>query len=91
MRKLREWITNDPVRYEEAKKERERNCARKAVGKIKRVADMTEREKRDITKKREDRSKRCYEKKKEERTEAFLVETTPPSSPQQQPIQAIQE
>nr|CAI5859503.1 unnamed protein product [Callosobruchus analis] len=29
--------------------------------------------------------------KAEERTETFLVETTPPPSPQQQPIQAIQE
>nr|CAI5819089.1 unnamed protein product [Callosobruchus analis] len=90
MRKLRESIKNDPVRYEEAKKkERERYYARKAAGKIKGVADMTEREKRAIRKKWKDRSKKCYEKKKaEERTETFLEETTPPSSPQQQPIQA---
>nr|CAI5844105.1 unnamed protein product [Callosobruchus analis] len=77
MRKLRESIKNDPVRHEEAKKkDRERYYARKAAGKIKGVADMTEREKRAIRKKWKDRSKK---------------KTTPPPSPQQQPIQAIQE
>nr|CAH7742744.1 unnamed protein product [Callosobruchus chinensis] len=84
MRNLRESIKNDPVRYEQAKmEERERYYARKATGKTKGVADMSEREERAIREIWKDRSKRCYEKKKAEgRTDKFLDETTPSSSPQ---------
>ncbi|CAH1993737.1 unnamed protein product [Acanthoscelides obtectus] len=91
MRKLREAIKSDPVRYEEAKKkERERYHARKAAGKIKGIADMSEREKRTIRRKWKDRSKRCYERKKtQEKLNRFLAEETPPSSPCRQPVQEI--
>lgn len=83
MQKLRQAIRENPELYEEKKrKERERYHQRKAQGKIKAVGDLTEREKRSIRKSWRNRSKKYYESKiRQKRTEQYLEEHTPPSSP----------
>lgn len=93
MKRLRENIKSDPVRYEEAKrKERERYHARKASGKIKAVSDMSEREKRATRRKWKERSKRYYQRKKESiREHNFLDDYTPPESPVQELLQRAPE
>lgn len=88
MRKNREKIKNDPVKYEQQKqRERERYHRRKAASKIKIVSQMTEREKRLKRKQWKERSKRYYARKKVERQVAevelqrMIEENTPPNTP----------
>lgn len=90
MRRLREQIKSDPIKYEESKKkERERYHGRKAAGKIKSIKDMNTREQRHIRKIWRQKVKARSDKNKvNQRLETFLLETTPPNSPRRSPLMA---
>lgn len=83
MRRAREKIRKDPIKYEEEKrKDRERKMRNRRL-----IQDLNEREQRSIRKNWQERSKRCRERKKIEEKQAeyetdFLESTTPPQSPQ---------
>lgn len=81
MRKLREALKNDPVKFEEAKKlERERYHKRKEQGKIKAISKLNLRDQRALRKDWRNRSKKSYDRKKKLKKELNNLET-PPSSP----------
>ncbi|CAH0551250.1 unnamed protein product [Brassicogethes aeneus] len=82
-RKYRERVAADLERSEKAKSyERERNKKRKEKGQLKNIGDMENREKNKQRKKWREASNRYYQKKKlSGRTEKFINDNTPPSSP----------
>ncbi|CAH1114447.1 unnamed protein product [Psylliodes chrysocephalus] len=80
MKKMRERIRNDPVKYEEYKrKEKERYEKRRNEGKIKNISDLTNREKREKRKTWRHSSKKYRQRL---RMIENIVDITPPASPQ---------
>jgi len=71
----RQKIKNDPERHEQVKeKERARYHRRVADGKIKKVKQMTDREKRQVRKRRRDYAKKHYQNEKAKREDELGLE-----------------
>ncbi|XP_039300411.1 glutamic acid-rich protein [Nilaparvata lugens] len=91
MRKAREKLRSDPVKYEEIKaKDRNRYRRKKEEGKVKLIGEMSNRDQRRIRQEWRKRSEKYRLKKKnEENIHDFVVSNSPPSTPESQ-IEIIQ-
>ncbi|RZF36459.1 hypothetical protein LSTR_LSTR009555 [Laodelphax striatellus] len=91
MRKAREKLRSDPVKYEEIKaKDRDRYRRKKEEGKVKLIGEMSNRDQRRIRQEWRKRSEKYRLKKKnEENIHDFVVSNSPPLTPESQ-IEIIQ-